>query len=438
MARLHDNPLLPADAGLSSLGLLMRVGGAVGFWSSLIMVVAATAMRGKMGVALVLLLGVGRSWMHMQAGRRLQQSAPEAMKHIWLYLGFALVHLVALLLIDAPADLKRMLAMVFSMSLGWPLVVLGLVMRPAAKRVIDTVSNQRTRIFAEDGGILGAAALMTAMGTVGVFVVGLWSVTMISGGLMRAGFIGIIIAIIALAFLVRAALHALTGWRTLRAFNPTRFRMDCDRYFGVAVLTTVLICLLMLISSLQAGLVGFISVVPVAALSMLWPSLVRNVGAVEVRPDLEDEPPPIRSSRDNGVVTLGMVLIGMVALSVGVLWAARQGAQVSMGGLTQQPLWLSAISLALTLWAGLECVGMTPRRKLATIIYLVSAVLGVGYGLVQLLGMIGDVPVLRGMGNQLLWISLFSAVTSLALPVIVAWQVLRKDAGQPVDVEAVF
>lgn len=348
------------------------------------------------------------------------------------------MHCGTLLTVDGNPAVMSMLRTLLGFCVGWPIVVLALVMRPPARRVLDHVAQARQRIFAEDGGILGAAALMAALGSVGVALTAMWSVSSLSAGVMRAGFFGVIILIIGMAFLVRSALHALTGWRTLRHFNPTRFRADCDRYFTIAVLTTVLMGLLMLFISLQAGILGFVSIVPVLALSMLWPSLVRNVGAVDLRPDLEDDPPPIRASRDNGVVTLGMVLLAMASIAGGGLWLAQARSPFNLGELSNQPPWLNVASLALTLWAGIECVGMTTRRKLATAAYLVGSIAGALYGLVRLISVMGEVPGIRSLLQQGLWVGLFSGLTALALPVVVAYQVLRKDAGDPVNVEDIF
>lgn len=442
MARPHDNPLLPADAGLSALGLLMRVGGAFGLWIGIIFLLAMLTMP-RVGLsALVLALGPLRSWAHSRAGGRLQQSAPEAQQAVWLYIGLAIAHLAALKLVSAPPALKPALDMLFLFSLAWPVAVIVLVMRPSAQRVLRHVREKRQRIFAEDGGLMGVAALMAAIGSVGACLVATWMVIALSSGIMKAGWVGALTLIIGLAFFARSVLHAKAGIGALRSFNPTRFRADCDRYFGVAVLTTVLMCLLVLISSISGGIVAFLMIIPIGALSMLWPSMARNVGAVELRPDLEDDPPAIGPGRDNGAVTLGVALIALATFSVAIILAPMFGIPMSgptAASLQQQPLWMSLGATALTLWTGAECVGMTSRRRIAAAAYLVVSVITFGYGLINVWDLFGEMSGPRAaFGSQMILLVLTSMATSLALPIIVAIQVLRAGPPQPVDVNSVF
>lgn len=442
MARLHENPLLPADAGLGALGLIMRVGGAFGLWVGVLLLITVLQIPRSGAAPLILLLGPLRSWAHGRAGHQLQQSAPEAQQAIWIYLGTAVLHLAALKLVSLPAPIEPVVDMLFVFSAAWPVAVLALTLRPSAQKVLRHVQQKRQRIFAEDGGLIGAGALMAAIGTVGACVVAVWLIMALSMGVMKAGIVGVLTLIIGLAFLARSSLHAKAGIGLLRAFNPTRFRADCDRYFGVSVLTTVFVCLLVIISSLSAGGAAFLMVFPIAAILMFWPSIVRNVGAVEMRPDLEDDPPALAVGRDNGVVTLGFALIAISTWSIAVIIAPLLGIPLSGSGamaMQQQPLWASAAFGALTIWAGLECIGMTPRRRLAAAAYLVAAVLSFGYGVIEIWSVMGEMPGGRLVGGgQMIWVILATMATSLALPIIVAIQVLRAGPPQPVDVNSVF
>lgn len=437
-----SNPYLPADAGLGALGLIMRIGGTFGIWIGVFILLTVMMMPRTGMSAIVLLLGPLRSWAHNRAGQRLQQSAPEAQQAIWVYIGLAVVHLIAIKLISVPNGLEPMINMLFIFSLMWPLAVLALTMRPAAQRVMQHVRTRRQRVFAEDGGLVGTAALMAAVGTVGACLVLVWLIMALSAGVMKAGIAGVLTLIIGLAFFSRSFLHAKAGINALRAFNPTRFRADCDRYFGVSVLTTVLLCLLVLIGSISGGIVAFLMILPVGAICMAWPSIVRNVGAVELRPDLEDDPPALGVGRDNGVVTLGFALIAVSTWSVAIVVAPLLG--VPLGGsmamsMQQQPMWMSAAFGALTIWAGLECIGMTPRRRIAAAAYLVAAVLSFGYGVIEVWSVMGELSGPRMMmGGQIVWVLLATMATSLALPIVVAVQVLRAGPPQPVDVDSVF
>lgn len=438
----QSNPYMPADAGLGALGLIMRIGGTFGLWIG-VFILLTVMMTPRTGIsAIILLLGPLRSWTHSRAGHRLQQSAPDAQQAIWVYLGLAAVHLIGIKLVDVPRALDPMMNMLFLFSVMWPLAVLALTMRPSAQRVMQHVRSKRQRVFAEDGGLIGVASMMAAVGSVGACLLLVWLVTAMSAGVLQAGIAGVLTLIIGLAFMARSFLHAKAGINALRAFNPTRFRADCDRYFGVSVLTTVLLCLLVLIGSISGGIVAFLMIFPVGAICMAWPSIVRNVGAVELRPDLEDEPPALGMGRDNGVVTLGFALIAVSTWSVAIVIAPWLGIPVGGGAsmaMQQQPVWMSAAFGALTIWAGLECIGMTPRRRIAAAAYLVAAVLSFGYGVIEVWGVVGKMSGGRMLaGGQMVWVILATMATSLALPIIVAVQVLRAGPPQPVDVDSVF
>lgn len=440
MKRLHDNPLMPADAGLSAVGLMMRIGGGAGLWIGIFLVLASVSARASAMVSLAFAVGIARSWAHGRAGHRLQQSAPEAIRALTVYFVLVLVHVAALLLVDTRRDMEPIVGGVLLLTSAWPVIALGLVLRPSARRVLQTVQQTRSRIFPEDGGMIGAAALMAVTGVVGTVLMLLWCIMAIPF-VSRAGLIGVFSVLLGLAFLARSGLQATAGVRGLRTFNPHRFASDTTRYFSAAVITTILLCLMTLISGLQNGIIGFVMVVPVGALSMLWPSIIRSVGSVELRPDLEDDAPVISASRDNGVVTLGVAMCAMAALGGASSFGPFNGSSaMNMGSGTPMgaPLWMTLGFVAITLWAGLECVAMSARRTLAVGVYIVAAVGSSGYGIIRSIALFDELPVLRAMQGGGLWISLLSAVVALALPTIVGIQVLRKRAPRPAELESVF
>ena len=434
MKRLHDNPLLPADAGLSALGLMMRLGGGAGLWLGMFMVLFSVNTRASSMTSLAFAVGIARSWAHARAGRRLQQSAPEAVGALALYFGLAVVNIVALLVTDTHRALIPITQMILLATSAWPVIVLALVLRPSARRVLRTVRRSRARIFAEDGGVMGAAGLMSVAGVVGSVVVALWCVMAVPL-VSRAGILGVMLLLLGLAFLARSALQATAGIRALRSFNPNRFYSDTARYFSASVITTVLLCPLTLITGLQTGIIGFVVVVPVGALSMLWPSILRAVGTVELRPDLDDDPPTVSASRDNGVVTLGIAMCAMAGMGAASI---SMPLQAGLPAGAAAPLWLTVGFLTATLWAAAECVAMSSRRKIAVAVYLVAAVASAGHGLIQSITLLDSMPIRSPMNGAGVWLSVLASVVVLAMPTIVGVQVLRKGAPRPPDLESVF
>ncbi|MEZ4465153.1 MAG: hypothetical protein R3F43_11815 [bacterium] len=165
----------------------------------------------------------------------------------------------------------------------------------------------------------GVAALMVVMGGIGTLVMGAWLVLLLTSGVMSAGFMGVLMLLLGLGFFVVPA--PARGLRLLWRFDFRRFRADADQYFMAAVVSTVVACVLMLFGGLaKGGVVGLLMILPVAGILLTWPSIVRDAGTVELRPDLEDDGPPVRLSRDHGLVTLGLAILtlgvfGLVSLA---------------------------------------------------------------------------------------------------------------------------
>ena len=437
MKRLHDNPLLPADAGLSAVGLMMRVGGGVGLWAGIFLVLASVTTRSATAVSLAFALGIARAWAHGRAGQRLQQSAPEATRALIIYFSLVVLHVAALLLIDSNRKMQPVVGGVLMLSSAWPVIALAMLLRPSARRVLRAVRTTRQRVFPEDGGLIGAASLMTVAGVVGTILVALWCAIAIPT-IASTGFAGVIAVLLGLAFLTRSGLQAMAGIRTLRHFNLHRFQIDATRYFTASIVTTVVLCLITLIGGLQGGIVGILMVLPVGALSMLWPSIIRNVGSVELRPDLDDDPPSLGASRDNGVVTLGVALCAMAGLGGATTFGPFNGSMGAAEFDAAAPLWMSLGFIVITVWTGAECIAMSSRRKAAVCVYIVAAVGSAGYGLIQSINLFDTLPALGGMRGSGMWIGLLTSVVALALPTVVGIQVLRKGAPRPTALESVF
>lgn len=456
MARVVTHEELPADAGLSALGVLMRLGGALGLWVGVYALIMVLMLSMSLGVVGLLGLGVLQSYLHTRAGKALSFVRPGADRLVWAYVGVSLLHTVALLpfLDELPPSFSAVSYVVLGLSASWPLVVVGLMLRPQARAVLAAMKASRKRIFAEDLGITGTAALMTAMGFVGVVLVGLWMVLVVQAGTLKAGFAGWLTVMLGAGFLLRSFLHARAGVVQLRRFNPSGFRAACGQYGLVSVFTTAVVALMMLLGAISAGLVALLMLIPVVGIFMAWPHIVRDAGTVELRSDLDDdESPPIRPARDQGLVMLGMVLLaygaygacGSLLLLVidmpGLAEAA--GTDLSSLGMPETATWQSLLTTATSLWAGVELVGMTPRRKVA-----VAANVGIIATMTVLaaidsfksLELLMDSPFggRRMLQPQTIGMTIGQVLAPLALPVVILVQVLRKPSPIEVNVEEVF
>ncbi|MEZ4472206.1 MAG: hypothetical protein R3F60_15710 [bacterium] len=314
-SRVVDHEELPADAGLSAIGVLMRFGGGTAFWMGIYGVVLALTARAGIGLIGVLALGTARSAFHARVGRAMTQGGPGHVRLAWIYgvIGVAHSAILALMLDGLPPGLGAVMPYLVGLSVAWPLVVMGMLLRPAAR----AVGQAGRRIFAEDLGMTGVAALMVVMGGIGTLVMGVWLVLLLTSGVMGAGFMGVLLLLLGLGFFMRSFLHLRGGLRLLWRFDFRRFRADADQYFMAAVVSTVVACVLMLFGGLaKGGVVGLLMILPVAGILLTWPSIVRDAGTVELRPDLEDDGPPVRLSRDHGLVTLGLAILTLGVLGV--------------------------------------------------------------------------------------------------------------------------
>lgn len=453
MRRVVTHEELPADAGLSALGILMRFGGGLGLWVGIYALIILLMMSLGLGLVGLMALGVGRSYLHGRAGRALAAARPDGVRLAWGYVAVGLVHTVALVPFadDLPAAFSGLIYVVMGLSASWPLVVAGLLLRPSAKGVVAAMQERRRRIFAEDLGITGVAALMVAMGSVGMLLVAFWMVMMVQVGTLKAGFFGWLTLMIGAGFLVRSFLHTRSGLGQLRRFDPSAFRARNDQYFLVAMLTTGVVAVLMLFTAIQGGLAALLMIIPIVGLLMSWPNTVRDVGSVELRADLDEEDAPsIRPARDQGLVMLGMVLLAYGAFGAcnsAVLFVldVPELAELSGSpmGLPQTATWQSLLTTATSLWAGVELVAMSPRRKLATVANLgIVATMTVLSAIetFKVLEFFVDSPFgdRRMLQPQAIGTAVMQVIAPLALPVVATVQVLRRPTPVEVDVAEVF
>ena len=174
---------VPADQGLSSLGLIMQLAGTLfAAYISLFMFMALMMMprMGGGGETLWVFVALGaciaRSFYHRAAGtellygrRTLAETPVGSFGGIRRYVAVALVQTVVLCLI-----LKMKLDMPSTVVIGvaggllaWPAILMALLMLPRFKRLENAPLP-----IAEDKGFEGASILMAILGTCGAVAMG--------------------------------------------------------------------------------------------------------------------------------------------------------------------------------------------------------------------------------------------------------------------------
>jgi len=452
--RVVSEEALPADAGLSALGILMRLGGSIALWLGVYGLILALMQRASLLVIALVAMAVARSFLHVRAGRALWGGQPEAASRVWAYVAFAVLHsaLIVPAVGEVPPNLRLMPYLGVAVLVTWPLVVAGLMARPNARAVVAAMRASRRRIFAEDLNITGVSALMTALGTVGVLVMGLMLLISVQSDALAGGFVGWLGILLISGFVLRSFLQARSGIGFLRRGDARAFRTQNDQYILVSILTTVVVGILLLFLTLaQAGLLGLVMLVPVAGCLLSWPLIVRDVGTVELRPDLEEEePPPIQVGRDRGLVLLGMVLLAMGVLGgvfslISLLIDPELLANFTRNS-PMQPMegatWLGLASVASSVWAGCECIAMSSRLRPAVAVNLAITAVVTVLGTIAIVKNLGALNTLGGtaaaMRLQITLVAGVQLVVPLALPAMATLQALRKAPKVPIRVDEVF
>lgn len=183
------DPNVPADQGLSSLGLVMQLGGTIfAAYASLVMFMMMFLPGGigrmsKGYILLVLALCIARSAAHRAAGTELLYGRPsfEGTKPLagikrYILLAFAQTAIMAVLLSGKfGVPFKYTLSICAGLA-AWPLLLAVLLQLPRFKRYEDAMP------VSEDKGFEAAGILMTVLGTCGVLGTGAILLVMLQGG----------------------------------------------------------------------------------------------------------------------------------------------------------------------------------------------------------------------------------------------------------------
>lgn len=382
---------VPADQGLSALGMLMQLAGNVlAAYIALITFGMLFEMRGggssqTLWIFLILGLSIGRSLMQRSAGSTLLYGDPNIqggrMRGVQRYIKFALVQSLLLVLIikfKFGAETKLAFAAFVGLAL-WPAVLAGLLTLPRFKRFNDELP------LTEDKGFEGASILMTVLGSCGLIAGGtaLFVLFQMPARELQHG--ASVVLILSLCLLVvRSIMHVQAGVSGLRETSVDRSVELANRYanFGVIAAFCVGGATTLWVMSSAMNVAGLAIVCGMCWMLLAWPMIVRRFFSDRQFADLlaGDNAPVHRRAPDAGATWLGWFLIAHCALMMSfIVPQAIMGAGGDFGGRGSplgidgmmsvfgqtgfRSVWWSIGLYGLQGWAGFELVRMSAQSK---------------------------------------------------------------------------
>ena len=448
-----------SDGGLSGLGLIMQFVGncmtAVVASYGMIMVIAMLEgggrVPGKMMLFMLALIGtsIARSVVHAAAGRSLLyelSASGTPMSHINRYVLVSAIQtgVVAFgaLVNDAPG--KQIAGMVLMLA-AWP-IALAIVAKPKIMEHGNVVP------MADDKGFSGASILMLIFGCIGV---GIGAVMMLSwlempGEGMMLMKVGTLVAFTML--LVRSILHVRAGMRGSTAVLMAETAEAAAKYatFGVTAAVVAggsfLVTMFRGMGGAGGGMMMMLMlfmVVMITWVLLVWPLAVKRFfGDRQFATMVDEKAPTQQSSSDRGLPALGWLLLafGAFALASGIGGLIMGGGDEDgmrmrgnpmgemmgmMGNVGDKSAWFGIGTAALQIWAGVELINLSPRFKLAGMVFggIASAI-----ALYVYLPLIGDLME-GGMGmisNPLMGMMFANVMIALVVPVATFIFVQRK------------
>jgi hypothetical protein len=381
---------MPADRGLSSLGLLMQLGGTIGMTLAAVLIIAATLMDAGWGTSMIFIFAVLsglRSAFHRAAGSALIYGEGRAatrgvFTYIWVSIGHGVV---SLMLIHGHMDDKAVFQLA-ALLLCWPIALLIYFTRPHIKALIASGVPDP-----EDHGFEGAAVLMTVFGIMGALFAGLiLTVLLENPAAAFATPASGIFVLVFLVLLVRSIIHALAGFKGISGADFDECNASAGRYYGLGIASAIVIGItLFLVILLTWQVWGYALMAGAFSTSVLlaWPAILRRLYAERnFNVFLAGAAAPtFQRAPDAGLIALGWTLVALAVFGMGqalgeAIFATPLGPDelaallmMSDGGdalavLDRSPWWSVGLS-GVQLWAGIELVRMTERHKPAAMIY---------------------------------------------------------------------
>ncbi|MEO7095103.1 MAG: hypothetical protein ABI175_17720, partial [Polyangiales bacterium] len=407
------DPGVPADQGISTLGLLMQLGGtlfaAAAALGTFIMVLTPGG-RGsdKLWVLLVLGLCITRSMFHRVAGteilygRRIEGAASPLLG-VKRYIAIGLAQsLVLFMIMTGKFHVPFKLALGPALGLAlWPAVLAGLMMLPRFRRFNDALP------VAEDKGFEAASILMVVLGTTGVLGTGLFLMVMLNaGGRALAEGPGVLVMLSAILLFIRSCLHVQAGLAGLRTTSLDRSVELANRYANFGVISSFCAAGAVLLLVMRAMDVSAIAIVAgLCWMLMAWPIIIRRFYSDRQFADLMagDQANVHRRSPDAGLSGLGWLLLAHAVMSAAILipqllidrtdLTRKMYDLLSvMGPSGLRSIWWSAGLIALQGWAAYELIRMSSTHRIVGTAFAILAIIisvYISWPVLQNLKMIG-------------------------------------------------
>jgi len=381
---------VPADQGLSSLGLLMQLGGSVfGAYAalSMISIVFTFAMRGQSGWR-SLRLGVclGRSSLTRTAGTQLlygngtltETGTTDRFGGVRRYILFAASQSLAVgaLAVGKFGVGPKIALGITAALLVWPVALFVLFQLPRFKRF------QNDMPLGEDKGFEGTSILMTMLGLCGLLAVGSFLLVLLDlpGRALMQG-PGVLVVLCTGMLVVRSVLHVQAGITGLRETNVDRAVERSNRYANFGVISSFCAggAMLIFLMTLSLNVAALAVICSIVYMLLAWPLAVRRFFSERQFADLMagDAAPIHRRAPDAGLTSLGWLLFAHAAFTAVFVIIALVSAdelsfvsRMSVIGATStaRSIWFSVGLVVLQGWAGFELIRMSPQsRVIATV-----------------------------------------------------------------------
>jgi hypothetical protein len=385
----------PSDQGLTTLGLLMQLGGTLfAAYGSLLLLFFVFLPLGRSGDKGLLLLAVAmcvaRSAFHRMAGtellygRRTLDGVGSPLTGLKRYIIVALAHSACIaMLVNMKFHIAGKAALGLGLGLAaWPILLAVLFFTvPRFKKFATEIP------VPEDKGFEGVSIVMTVLGLCGALGTGAFLFLMLkSGGAIMSQGPGVLLLVALVMLFVRSIFHVQAGVAGLRETNLENSVQKANRYANFGVISSFCASGAILVVSMM-GAVNIAVVAMVAGLCwllMAWPLIIRRFYGERQFADLMagEGAGSHRRSPDAGLTGLGWLLLGHAFLSATMLIPQLIGGPEVMGmdalkmasfmgPMATKSLWFNAGMVAFQAWAGYELIRMSGPSRIIAIAYAV-------------------------------------------------------------------
>lgn len=383
---------LPADRGLTGLGLLMQLVGSVMLGLMAMVALApifAGAAPGAWPIFLLGATGAIRAAFHRAAGGALLYAgidgALPALRR-YVVVAFLATAAWAAVLLESGAGASLALPVVGALA-AWPVTLLILASRPSFRALVE--GSPRT---AEDMGFEGTAVLMVILGALGALfslaaLIALFKAKAWSGSFGPAGIL--LLGVFAM-LAVRSIMHVNAGLKGTRGLDADGATDAAARYYSFGFVSSVIAGGALLIQMMMSVLhpMGLLMIGLVVFFLLIWPLALRRFYTERNFSILlaGDDAPRYHRAPDAGMTALGWLLLMLATYQIGYLvptvlvgspgLAAGQFADFNPATLGVAPfrsMWWQVGLAGLGLWAAIELIQMSDRYKVAATVYGVVA-----------------------------------------------------------------